>query len=59
MARRLIHESYLSGRAAPAAVHDHDDDDDDDDDDDPLCMSSFSLKMSDEYFNLLLTEAIR
>ena len=56
MARRLIHESYLSGRAAPAAVHGHDDDDDDDD---PLCISSFSLKMSDEYFNLLLTEAIR
>ena len=32
----------------------HDRDDDDDDDDDRLCISSFSLKMSDEDFNLLL-----
>ena len=32
-------------------MHDRDDDDDDDD---RLCVSSFSLKMSDEDFNLLL-----
>ena len=32
----------------------HDRDDDDDDDDDRLCISSFSFKMSDEDFNLLL-----